>query len=65
MTDEAIPPSMGKALQAILTGDREVIRQKVRSHKPSKLAQEFMESMSTKAPAAAPKNDATRPKGKP
>ena len=55
MTDKAVPPLTGKALQAILTGDRELIRQKVRSHKPSPTALEAMESMSTKAPISAPK----------
>ncbi len=55
MTDKAISPSTGRALQATLTGDREVIRQKVRSHKPSPAALEAMESMSTKAPSSAPK----------
>ena len=55
MTDKAIPPLTGKALQAILTGDRELIRQKVRSHQPSQAAREFMESKSEKAPSSAPK----------
>ena len=55
MTNTAIPPSTGRALQATLTGDRELIRQKVRSHKPSPAALEAMESMSAKAPTSAPK----------
>ena len=55
MTNTAIPPSTGRALQATLTGDRETIRQKVRSHQPSQAAREFMESKSAKAPSSAPK----------
>ena len=55
MTNTAIPPSTGRALQATLTGDREIIRQKVRSHQPSKEAQEFMASKSAKAASSAPK----------
>lgn len=65
MTDRAPPPSMGNALQAILTGDRELIRQKVRAYKPSKLAQEFMEKQPTGGPKSSPAKDATLPKGKP
>ncbi len=55
MTDKAISPTTGRALQATLTGDRELIRQKVRSHKPSPAPLEAMESMSAKAPTSAPK----------
>lgn len=65
MSDEASPPSTGKPLQAILTGDREAIRRKVRAHQPSPEAQAFMEAQSAVAPNPAPAKDATRAKGKP
>ena len=64
MSDKASPPSTGKALQAIWTGDRELIRQKVRLHKPSPEAQAFMEAQSAVAPNSAPAKDSTRAKGK-
>lgn len=65
MTDKVIQPSTGKALQAVLTGDREAIRRKVRAHQPSPEAQAFMEAQSAGAPNSAPAKGATPAKGKP
>lgn len=60
MTGKTIPPSTGSMLQATLTGDRETIRRKVRSHEPSQQAREFMESTSAKAPGSASAHGAER-----
>lgn len=68
MSDDAIPPSTGKRLQAILTGDREAIRRKVRVHQPSLEAQAFMEPKPTEAPRTElnePVQQGRKPKARP
>ena len=68
MTDKARPPSTGKALRAVLTGDREAIRRKVRAHQPSPEAKAFMEPKSTEAPRTEsnePVQQGRKPKARP